>query len=98
MEIVIQVILLFLAGFVMWCEQTPFFAHTFKSVALRLFVSTGLIGLCYHANVVSSLPYYIQFLLMASIMLITIFTIVIALKRYEYNKAKLQLRMQKGVK
>lgn len=86
MIIVIQVSLILLSCFVFWCEQTKFFANTVKSILIRLFFLTSLIGICYHVPCISTLDYLYQFVIMTCVILLTFVTVLITLKRYEHNK------------
>lgn len=93
MIIVIQVCLLFLAGFIMWCEHTPFFANTVKSILTRMFFATAMIGVCYHVSLLADYPRWSQFTVMAVTILVSFFTVHFVLKRYNYNKIKFELKL-----
>lgn len=96
MIIVIQVCLLFLTGFILWCEHTPFFANTVKSILTRMFLSTAMIGVCYHVNLLEEYPVWSKFMVMTITLLLSFFTVHFVLKRYNYNKIKFELKLHKS--
>ena len=96
MILVIQLCLFILACFVVWCERTPFFSDKFNSVLSRLFISTGFIGLSYHAPELNNYHTSYQFFTMLICVALTFLTIKFVLKRYEHNKLRIELRKKKN--
>lgn len=82
----IQYCLVLLAFVVAWCEYTKFFANSPYSIIIRFATATSLLGLCYKAPMIQTLPPDAQFLIMILVAAITFLTAHFIFKRYEYNK------------
>ena len=91
MILVIQICLAFLAGYVLWCEKSPHFANTVKSILLvRFLATTSCIGLAYNAQKLINYSYPIQFFTMLFVLLSTFVIVKFIIKRYKDNLERLE--------
>lgn len=86
---VIQICLMLLAGYIIWCEYSPYFANTVKSITLRTLASTSMLGMSYHATLLNHYDYTTQSTVCLFVVLLTFYVAKLISNRYEYNFKRL---------
>jgi len=100
MILIIQICLILLAALVFWCEYSPFFANTVKSIIVRTLVATSMIGVCYNVKYLTHFNYEFQFISMVVVLVVTFLSVRFILNKYRKNRQikELKYRMRhKGI-
>ena len=79
---IIQLFLILQFCLVVFCELTPFFADTFKSVSLRMVLGLCLVTLSYYANYLIFAPYHIILIIFALCAISTFLSFHFIIKEY----------------
>ena len=85
----IQVCLFILTAIVIFCEITPLFANTVKSVVARLALGIGLVVSGYYTQYLYDAPYFLTFSLLGIVLLFTVFTFKYIVNEYQERSIRL---------
>ncbi len=99
---IIQLSLILQFCLVVFCELTPFFVDTFKSVSLRMVLCLCLVTLSYYANYLIFAPYHIILIIFALCVISTFLSFHFIIKEYvrrlqRANRLTLLTKTKRGV-